>query len=828
MNRKIALVLITLLLIVSVALVLASCGYLPGNAPSDKEQYSIDFTTVYAMAEDAGYTGTMDDLIAAFKGDSAYSLAKAAGYTGTEAEWLASLRGAAGADGVTPTIGENKHWFIGDLDTGVVAEGKDGADGKPGADGVGIEKVEKSSQGNVDTYLITYTDGNTYEFTVTNGINGTNGTNGENGAEGVGIASVKKTDTNGLVDTYTITLTNDQTYTFTVTNGRNGEDAVLPVFDPDAPTPNEFFTFTLLDGDTYSIAARYQNMPSRLVIPAEYDGKAITEIEARGFYGRTSITEIVVPASVEKLLGHAFDGCSNLKTVTFEEGSRLNTIASFDAFAGCPIETATIPAAAGIAVGNEALRSVTIFSGYKVALKAFKDCFNLTSVTLPSSLREIESEAFANCKSLASIDLPTSVRKIADHAFSGCATLSSIALSNSIVGDDALGESVFEKCTSLSSVTLPNQMTVIPNRTFYGCSSLRNINFPNTLTTIGAWAFYCCESLNALTIPAAVETISDRAFESCKYLVDICNLSALNIEKGKSTFGSVAYYALNVDSDQQSNYVGYGYDCVLYCDGVDNLVIVRYEGTSDTFTVPDYITTINRYAFYGCQTLKMVYIMSDELKTIGLAAFYNCSNLTRVCIGSAVSKIDRQAFGNTGLISVTIPVSVTSIASNAFESCDDLTSIVVAEGNSVYHSEGNCIIRTATKELVLGCKTSVIPSGVRIINRNAFDSCSYITSVTIPDTVYEIGSCAFRTCLDLGEVHIGDHVSYIGSYAFLECISLLSITIPNSVEVIDDNAFMSCYFLTDIYFQGTRAEWNAIEIGTNAIPATVTIHCTDD
>ena len=110
-------------------------------------EYVLSFDTVYAMAEEAGYTGTLEELVELFKGDSAYELAVEAGYSGTEAEWLATLVGAAGpkgdtgeagADGVTPHIGANGNWFLGATDTGVRAEGTDGKDGSVvtiGADG---------------------------------------------------------------------------------------------------------------------------------------------------------------------------------------------------------------------------------------------------------------------------------------------------------------------------------------------------------------------------------------------------------------------------------------------------------------------------------------------------------------------------------------------------------------------------------------------------------------------------------------------------------------------------------------------------------------------
>ncbi|MBP5404569.1 MAG: BMP family ABC transporter substrate-binding protein [Clostridia bacterium] len=99
----------------------------PSVKPDEKEEPSLNFDMVYALAEEAGYQGTLEELIEAFKGESAYQIAVANGYQGTQTEWLAALQGAAGKDGISPTIGENGHWFIGTKDTGVIAEGKDGS-----------------------------------------------------------------------------------------------------------------------------------------------------------------------------------------------------------------------------------------------------------------------------------------------------------------------------------------------------------------------------------------------------------------------------------------------------------------------------------------------------------------------------------------------------------------------------------------------------------------------------------------------------------------------------------------------------------------------------
>lgn len=173
----------------------------------------------------------------------------------------------SGSDGHTPIIGNNGNWWIDGTDTKVKAKG---------IDGVGILKVEKTAtNGNIDTYTITYTNGSTFTFTVTNGLDGFSPTvsaeaingghrviitdkNGEkkvnilNGADGRGISSVLKTSTNGLVDTYTITFTDNTTSTFTVTNGKEGTSVTIEeVSESTADGGSNTVTFS--DGKTLTV-----------------------------------------------------------------------------------------------------------------------------------------------------------------------------------------------------------------------------------------------------------------------------------------------------------------------------------------------------------------------------------------------------------------------------------------------------------------------------------------------------------------------------------------------------------------------------------------------
>ena len=222
----------------------------------------------------------------------------------------------------------------------------------------------------------------------------------------------------------------------------------------------------------------------------------------------------------------------------------------------------------------------------------------------------------------------------------------------------------------------------------------------------------------------------------------------------------------------------------------------------------------------------------DSVTRIVANPFMYCDNVTSITIPDSVTSIDGSAFfGCSALPSITIPDSVTSIGEGAFGSCEALTSIKVDENNTVYHDAGNCLIETASKTLIAGCQTSVIPTdgSVTSIGKYVFYECDALTSITIPDSVTSIGYAAFYECSALPSITIPDSVTNIADGAFAFCSRLTSIEIPDSATSIGDLAFNFCESLTSITFKGTKAEWKAIEKGNNwnQYTGSYTVHCTD-
>ena len=348
-------------------------------------------------------------------------------------------------------------------------------------------------------------------------------------------------------------------------------------------------------------------------------------------------------------------------------------------------------------------------------------------------------------------------------------------------------------------------VTSIGKDAFRACSGLTSITIPNSVTRIGDYAFEGCSSLTSITIPNSVTSIESNAFRGCSGLTSI--------------------------------------------------------------TIPNSVTSIGNYAFRGCSSLANVTI-PNSVTSIGSSAFEGCSSLTNVTIPNSVTNIGSAAFrGCSGITSITIPNSVTSIGSSAFEGCSSLTNVTIPksvtrigsstfEGTPWYNNQPDGIVYVGK---VLYKYKGTIPSGTSInikegtveISEKAFDGCSGLTSIIIPNSVTSIRNQAFNYCTSLKKLYIedgystlvlgqgryikrsffydcpldtiylgreieytgnvppftsstltscfiGDSVTNIGSSTFEGCSSLTNVTIPNSVTSIGSSAFEGCSSLTNV------------------------------
>ena len=306
--------------------------------------------------------------------------------------------------------------------------------------------------------------------------------------------------------------------------------------------------------------------------------------------------------------------------------------------------------------GNVVIPSTVRYSGKEYSVTsigscAFYYCSSLTSVTIPNSVTSIGDYAFYGCSGLTSVTIPNSVTSISSSAFSDCSGLTSVTIGNSVT---SIGDNAFLNCSGLTSVTIGNSVTSIGEGAFEYCSGLTSVTIGNSVTSIGDYAFYGCSGLTSVTIGNSVTSIGYNAFYKCSSLRKVLNFSNLNISKGSSDYGYVGYYASLVLNNPEiiDNYV--------FAPNGDTYALYGYVGTDTNLQLPE------KY--------------KGENYVIGDYAFSGCSGLTSVTIGNSVTSIGEGAFSScSGLTSVTIPNSVESIGSYAFYDCN-LKNLIIGTG----------------------------------------------------------------------------------------------------------------------------------------------------
>ena len=486
---------------------------------------------------------------------------------------------------------------------------------------------------------------------------------------------------------------------------------------------------------------------------------------------------------------------------------------------------------------------------------AFRDCAELTSVSLPAGLEEMGSSVFNDCTSLTSITIPAGVTSIGGDFFYGCA--------------------------SLKSVTLPDSLWDAGGCTFMYCTSLTSVRLPANLRDIAWWMFKDCTSLTSVTIPRGTVEVKKEAFDGCTSLKNVtftgsaADWKGVTIRPGNTALTSAAIkctgstvltaptLTLSVGKKGQptlkwsavSGAAGYQLWCS-YDGGDDCDPCYRWYANNDktatSYTVPtDYLEKGRTYTYkvravtssgaVGSFSKEVTFTYNPAASlaaptvTAGLddqgypaltwpavpdAARYevyraasedgNFAQLAAVTSNSYTNSAvltdgaayyykvraldsDGEAGPFSDVVSVTYTARPALVASGK---CGDSASWKLdADGVLTITGAGPMADYGAYGPWYIAhltdIKKVVVQEGVTTIGDHAFANLSYVTSVTIPSSITSIGAHAFEKCRLGGAVTLPEGLTAIGDFAFSGS-GMASLTLPESLRTIGNSAFLFC------------------------------------
>lgn len=505
---------------------------------------------------------------------------------------------------------------------------------------------------------------------------------------------------------------------------------------------SKYYEYSVVNGE----ACIYQiHLNGEVKIPKKINGYPVTAISAEADINR-GITSIIIPEGVKKIDLCSFENCDELTDITLPDS--LESIGT-DAFKGTGYYNDKSNWKKGVLyIGKHLLAAKSSLSGeYKIkegtltiADKAFYSCTDLTSLTIPKSVKNVGKLLFTNCAQLENI----SVSKENKY----------FSAKNAVLYNKNKTEVLTASGGISGNITLPETVKSIRDSAFQQCSCISGIKLPNGLEKIGNDAFYACTSLEKINIPDSVK------------------------EVGNSILHATEYY------DTQSNWDNY----VLYVDKhlVDSDDMNQLNGE---YTVKDGTLTIANGSFCYSQKLKKLN-MPDSVIYLGAEAFWECTRLKSVKLSKNLTKLNDATFWNcVKLEKVKLYNGITEIGASAFRDCIELKETNIPKsvkkiGNSAY---ANCrLISEIT-----------IPEGVKTIGNSSFNGCRAIKEIVVPKTVTEIGNGAFRSCVSLAKLTLPKSLKKIGEKAFENCGKLTSITYNGTkadskkISIAKDNYYIT-------------------------------------
>ncbi|MDD4110817.1 MAG: leucine-rich repeat protein, partial [Clostridia bacterium] len=539
---------------------------------------------------------------------------------------------------------------------------------------------------------------------------------------------------------------------------------------------NTSFTGSIAVEQYYSVTGKViYNLPAKLTKVTITGG----EIKYGAFSNCSNLTAITLPEEVSSIGDKAFYNCTSLTSLNMPES--VISIGR-DVFTNCKLEYQVYDGNLKY-LGNWLIDTVNT---------------NITNVNFKYNTIGIYDNAFANCKNIISIVIPDTVQSIGSGVFSGCTGLEEITLPfvgesiNSsikyfgfIFGASGYGTNVNHVPSSLKKVTIEDGQ--IAGNAFYGCKNLTSVNISDKVSKIGEGAFVGCSGLTEMTLPFVGTGETTQASERLFGYIfgQTFYTGSITTDQFYSDYNKMTYYIPENLRDVviTGGSIDYGafYNCT----------------TLTSITFPEKLTNIGEKAFHNCNKLVFVTI-PKSVHSIGDSAFANCYKLQNVNMAedSELTKIGFSAFQNcTSLLSITIPDGITSLYGSTFSGCSNLVAVIISENSKLNYIGDNAFSYCTNLESIS------IPEGVTNISQNAFYNSNKIIYEIYDNNLKYLNNWLIGTVgKTLETATLKAETTGIYYSAFENCSNLISINIPQEVMIIYDKAFLGCSNLVTVSF----------------------------
>lgn len=428
------------------------------------------------------------------------------------------------------------------------------------------------------------------------------------------------------------------------------------------------------------------------------------------------------------------------------------------------VKMCSLPALTSVKMKGASIVAVDNNGENVVPNAAFQNNTVLTNIELPSSIIAIGSDAFSGCTELTSVNIPSTVSFIAAGAFNMCNKLTDITLPTSVV---AIGENAFANCALVKAFDFPTSLSAVGGSAFSGCSSLSKLVLPSTLNAIGENAFANCTGLTSIKLlssnPVSINETVFANVDLKKVKLSVPTGSALNYKgtDGWKSFASISDTKLGIIDSPLGGQLS---SLLLDEDKVtvSSLQLAGYYDEKD-------IAAMNQMSALAAINMKNATIIdsSSSLKGSTKSA-KGTQKMIKGNAGTLDNVLPASAFANnTSLKSIDLPTSLVAISDDAFNGCTALNNLIV-------------------------------PNSVLTIGKTALSRCTSLTDVTLPSSLMAISDNLFNASTAIKQLDIPASVTSIGMNAFLGCSGLTTITLPSAVTSINENAFAYCANLSSL------------------------------